>query len=64
MNVANGNKKFVEGKGTCKVKIVNECGDISVATLTNVAYVPQITGNIVSVSKLCHKRYSVNFEGK
>lgn len=63
MDVVNGNKECVEGKGTCEVKIVNDCGDTSTATLTDVLYAPQIAGNIMSVSKLCRKGYSVNFEG-
>ncbi|KMQ89570.1 retrovirus-related gag-pol polyprotein [Lasius niger] len=61
-DVANGSKECVEGKGTCEVKIVNDCGDTSIATLTDVLYAPQIAGNIMSVSKLCRKGYTVIFE--
>ncbi|KAF2878684.1 hypothetical protein ILUMI_27492 [Ignelater luminosus] len=59
INVANGEQ--ASGKGNCKDEFINEHGDISSATVTDVLYVPQIEGNILSVQKLIEKGFEVNF---
>lgn len=62
VDMANGNKECVKGKGTCKVQMMNESGDISNAKLTSVLYAPQITGNMISVSKLTDSGFELRFK--
>lgn len=62
INVANGEKVNVEGKGTCEIEFVNEKGDISKALLTDVLFVPKIKGNLISVKKLTDKGFTINFK--
>ena len=52
VDVANGGTENVHGKGTCKIKLMNESGSTTAAVLSNVLYAPQITENMLSVSKL------------
>lgn len=61
IDVANGDKETVHGKGTCFIPFVNNKGDVTKTTLTDVLYAPQITGNMLSVSKLCAADYKVCF---
>lgn len=46
VDMANGNKECVKGKGTCKIRMMNESGHISNAELTDVLFAPQITGTM------------------
>lgn len=57
LNVANGEKVHVQGKGTCKVEFINSDGVISCAIMTDVLYAPQINGNLLSVKKLIDKGF-------
>lgn len=63
VDMANGSKVCVKGKGTCKFKMINSSGDASDAKLTNVLFAPQITGNMISVSKLTENGFELNFKG-
>lgn len=48
-------EECVEGRGTYEVKIVNDCDSISIDW-------PQIAGNMTSVLKLCHKKWTVTLK--
>lgn len=63
LNVANGEKVNIRGKGTCKLEFVNSDGIESSAIATDVLYAPEINGNLLSVKKLIDKGLSVNFSG-
>lgn len=63
LNVANGEKVNIRGKGTCKLEFVNSDGIESSTIVTNVLYAPEINGNLLSVKKLIDKGLSVNFSG-
>lgn len=60
--MANGNKVCVKGKGTCKFKMMNSSGDVSDAKLTNILFPPQITGNMIPVSKLTDNGFELHFK--
>lgn len=62
VSVANGDKECVDGKGTCKIEMLNQSGIASTAVLTDVLYAPQINGNMISVIKLMKNGYSVHFK--
>lgn len=62
VGMANGNKECVEGKGTCKIQMMNVSGDISTARLTNILFAPQIAGNMISVSKLTDNGFELHFK--
>lgn len=62
VKVANDMVESVTGKGTCKVSFVNENGDVSAATLSNVLYAPNIPSNLISVKKLMSDGYKLIFD--
>lgn len=51
LNVTNGESVDVKGKGVCRIEMVNANGASTVATVTDVLYVPNIQGNSLSVSR-------------
>lgn len=62
LNIANGEKVYVQGKGTCKIQeFINSDGVTSYATVTDVLYALQINGNLLLVKKLIDKGFTVNF---
>lgn len=61
LNVANGAKVRVLGKGTCTVQLVNAHGVERMAKITDVYYAPDIGGNLMSVRRLLEKGFTVNF---
>lgn len=64
IDVANGNKESVKGKGTIKIAMVNDCGSVHSAAIQDVLYAPDIAGNMISVLKLCRRGYEVLFKGE
>lgn len=64
VNLANGTKTGVAGKGSCKINVQNDSGDVSIATITDVLYAPDIDGNMLSVKKLLSKGFTVIFDQK
>lgn len=62
IQLANGSKLKVEGKGTVKMKIVNSSSQYSMAKVEDVFYVPAVKGNLMSVQKLACKGLEVAFE--
>lgn len=61
VDVANGGTESVCGKGTCSIEILNESGNVAQLKLSNVLFAPQITGNMLSVGKLCADGFTVCF---
>lgn len=61
LNVANGEKATVRGKGTCVIRFVNKDGIELQMTIMEVAYAPSINRNLLSVKKLADNGYKVNF---
>lgn len=61
LNVANGEKVNMKGKGTCIIRFVNIDGVESQATVSEVMYAPGIDGNLLSVKRLVDNGYTVNF---
>lgn len=59
--VANGHQVTAIGKGTVCVNFVTKNGDTSAVRITDVLYVPNIKGNVISVKRLADKGYTVNF---
>lgn len=64
IKVANGYKLDIVGNGSIKIQFKNEKGDISIAKLTDVLYVPAIKANFVSIQKLTTKGFEVRFSTK
>lgn len=54
----------VKGKGVCRIEMVNANGASTVATVTDVLYVPNIQRNWLSVKKLLEKGFAMNFVPK
>lgn len=63
VTVANSQKINILGIGQCKSCFVNDKGEVTTVTLTNVLYAPDLNGNFISISKLINKGYLVNFYG-
>ncbi len=63
VKVANDCFEKVVGRGTVTIRLVNEMGKESSASLCDVLYTPAISDNLLSVRKLTSKGYTVNFEG-
>lgn len=55
VSVANGDKLFTAGSGCVRVQLKDNC----VQTINNVYYVPNLSGNLLSVSVLVKKGYKV-----
>lgn len=62
VDVANGGTESVHGKGSCVIEFVNENGNVAQTTISNILYAPQITGNMLSVGKLCDAGFQVCFD--
>lgn len=62
--VANGHKVTAVGIGTVNAKFINKLGDITVVSIANVLYVPQIQGNFISVRRLAKLGYTVTFNNE
>lgn len=60
INVANGDKLFTKGCGNIKIGLKNSI----VRTISNVFFVPNLTTNLLSVSELARKGYTVTFDLK
>lgn len=56
VNVANGEKVLTEGQGRVKVNLKN-----GLRTISNVYYIPKLSTNLLSVSELVRKGFSVTF---
>lgn len=63
VKVANDCFEKVVGRGRVNIKLVNEMGKESTATLCDVLYTPAISDNLLSVRKLTSNGFRVNFEG-
>lgn len=61
VDLADGTKVNIIGKGTCAIKCVNNKGNVITANITDVLYSPKIGGNLLSVSKLAHKGFTLKF---
>lgn len=61
IDLADGNKVSIIGRGACAIRCVNSNGDVTTATVTDVLYAPDIGGNLLSVSKLAKKGFALNF---
>jgi transposase InsO family protein len=61
INMPNGEMCMSSGKGTVILSLINSNGKISKAKIQDVFYVPEIEGNLISVSKLTNKGYQVIF---
>lgn len=59
VSVANGEKLFTGGRGVVRVSLRD-----SVKTISNVFYVPNLSANLLSVSELARKGYTVTFDSK
>lgn len=57
--VANGERLLTAGRGKVQVNVGS-----SVKTISNVFYVPKLSANLLSVSELTRKGYSVSFDSK
>lgn len=64
VDLADGNKVNVLGRGVCAVKCMTSSGSVMTAQITDVLYTPQVNGSLLSVSKLAHKGYTVKFTNK
>lgn len=62
VKVANDCFEKVVGRGRVNIKLVNEMGKESTATLCDVLYTPAISDNLLSVRKLTSNGFRVNFE--
>src|SRR3984885_14576424 len=61
--LANGYKIQTAGSGNIFLHFIKDDGEIHVAKLCDVLYVPQLKGNLLSVKKLTNKGFLVLFEG-
>lgn len=57
VKVANGDKLYTEGTGTVRIKLANG----AIKTVSNVYYVPKLSGNLLSVSSMVKKGFKVVF---
>lgn len=57
VKVANGDKLYTEGIGTVRIKLTNGI----IKTISNVYYVPRLSGNLLSVSSMVKKGFKVVF---
>lgn len=62
VDMADGNKVNVLGKGVCAIDCLNSSGLKTTVQITDVLYAPQVNGSLLSVSKLAHKGYTVKFD--
>lgn len=62
LTVADGRQVHVKGKGTCRIELVNENGDKKTALITDVLYIPEIEGNLLSVKKMIDKKLRGTFQ--
>lgn len=59
--LANGKAIFTSGIGNGEIKCDGSENKISHISITNVLYVPELDGNLLSVKKLTEKNYTVEF---
>lgn len=61
VDLADGTKVSIIGRGTCAIQCVDGSGNVTTAIVTDVLYAPKVSGNLLSVSKLAHKGFTLKF---
>lgn len=59
--VGNGASISAEGRGECRIQFINEDNVPSSEILSDVYYIPKMTGNLLSVRQLAEKGYDLMF---
>lgn len=57
LQAANGGEVTVEGKGVCKIDVLNHDGQVKSVTVEDVLFAPGIQGNLLSVKRLVEDDY-------
>lgn len=64
VHVLNDQVLLSKGIGTIRINVLNAYNQVSLVKVTNVLYIPEAGGNLLSVSKLTAQGFKVNFDKK